>query len=106
MNLLELSSPAFTKVIAATVPASILALIVIVLQAALRHRLGPGWRFALWIPVLLRLLVPVFPESPLSIFNAPGWFHASNLPPRPNKAEPNDVISAKTDFVLPSIPPQ
>ncbi|MGN6386611.1 MAG: M56 family metallopeptidase [Verrucomicrobiota bacterium] len=37
-----------------------------------RH-LSPAWRFALWVVVLLRLLLPDFPSSPWSIFNAPHW---------------------------------
>ena len=43
------------------------------LQFALRKRLSAAWRFALWLPVLLRLLVPALPESSWSLFNARRW---------------------------------
>jgi hypothetical protein len=45
MNVLDLSSLAFAKVIEATIPASILAAIVFALQGVLRQRLSPGWYF-------------------------------------------------------------
>lgn len=48
--------------------ASVLALLVLFLQRALGARLNPRWRYALWLLVLLRLVLPVLPESALSLF--------------------------------------
>ena len=44
------------------------ALIVVILsiRLLLRRRLGPGWSFALWFLVLLRLSTPTLPTSPWS----------------------------------------
>ncbi len=48
--------------------ASILALLVVLLQKTLRSRLNPRWSYALWMVVLLRLALPNVPESPVSLF--------------------------------------
>jgi beta-lactamase regulating signal transducer with metallopeptidase domain len=40
---------------------------VIGLQVLLRHRVPARWRYALWLPVLLVLLTPAFPESQWSV---------------------------------------
>ena len=45
-----------------------LILVVIVLRALLLHRLPKALFFWLWMLALLRLLLPVFPASPLSVF--------------------------------------
>lgn len=43
-------------------------LVIIVLRALLLHRLPKTLFFWLWMVALLRLLLPVFPASPLSVF--------------------------------------
>lgn len=45
-----------------------LIMVVIVLRALLLHRLPKALFFWLWMLALLRLLLPVFPASPLSVF--------------------------------------
>ena len=49
--------------------ASLLALVVLVAQRLLGARLGGRGRFALWAVVVVRLLLPVLPESRFSVFN-------------------------------------
>ena len=39
---------------------------VLLIRYLLRRRLGPGWSFALWFLVLLRLSAPILPSSPWS----------------------------------------
>lgn len=58
----------FGWLLAASWQASVLALLVLALQALLRGRLNPRWRYALWLLVVLRLILPVLPESALSLF--------------------------------------
>src|SRR3954463_3587356 len=53
----------------ATWQASALALVVLIIQKLLGSRLGGRGRFALWAVVLIRLLLPVMPESRFSIYN-------------------------------------
>lgn len=58
----------FGWLLAASWQASVLALFVLVIQRMLGSRLNPRWRYALWLLVLLRLVLPVQPESALSLF--------------------------------------
>jgi beta-lactamase regulating signal transducer with metallopeptidase domain/ankyrin repeat protein len=59
---------AFGWVWEASWQASVLAGLVLFLQAAFRAKLNPRWRYALWLLVLVRLVLPVLPESALSLF--------------------------------------
>ena len=67
----------FDWLLAASLRASLLTLIVVTAQTLLRSRLPASWLYALWCPVLAVLLMPVFPASPWSAasishrFNAP-----------------------------------
>ena len=49
--------------------ASVLAVVVLLVQFMLRRHLSARWRHALWGIVLLRLIIPVTPPSPWSLFN-------------------------------------
>lgn len=53
----------------ATWQASLLVALVMVAQIVFRKWLSPAWRHALWALVVARLLLPVLPESPFSMFN-------------------------------------
>lgn len=60
----------FDWLLAASLRASVLTLAVLALQLVLHRHLSPRWRYALWLPVLLVLLIPVRPESRWSFENA------------------------------------
>lgn len=53
----------------ATWQASVLAIIVLAIQSILSRRIGGRGRYLLWSVVILRLLLPVLPQSSFSIFN-------------------------------------
>jgi beta-lactamase regulating signal transducer with metallopeptidase domain len=53
--------------LSASLRASLLTPVVILAQSLLRTRLSPSWRHALWLPVLVVLLTPTFPESRWSV---------------------------------------
>ena len=53
----------------ATWAATVLALLVLLVQRVFRHRLTPAWRYGLWLLVVARLALPIWPESPWSVFN-------------------------------------
>jgi beta-lactamase regulating signal transducer with metallopeptidase domain len=57
----------FDWLLTASARASLLSVVVIGLQVLLRHRVPARWRYALWLPVLLVLLTPAFPESQWSV---------------------------------------
>lgn len=63
--------------------ASVLVLIVILAQILLGKRLPPQWRHALWLLVVVRLLMPVTPSSPWSLFNY--W-----------NVKPSNILEAQT----------
>ena len=54
--------------------AAVLAGMVLLVQWLLRGRLSARWRYNLWLLVLLRLIVPVTPQSSLSVFNLSSRF--------------------------------
>jgi beta-lactamase regulating signal transducer with metallopeptidase domain len=58
----------FAWILEASWQASVLAALVLLLQWAFRGKLNPRWHHALWLLVVARLLLPVLPESALSIF--------------------------------------
>ena len=60
---------AFGWMVTVSLQASVLVVLVLAVQAVLGRWLSPRWRHALWFIVLVRLAVPVLPESPHSIFN-------------------------------------
>jgi beta-lactamase regulating signal transducer with metallopeptidase domain len=69
----QISGEAFDMVLRATWAATVLAIVVCGIQIVFGRRLSAGWRFGLWLLVIFRLLIPVFPSSAVSIFNAPHW---------------------------------
>ncbi|MGB0581241.1 MAG: M56 family metallopeptidase, partial [Limisphaerales bacterium] len=50
--------------------ASLLVLLVLAVQRTFRRWLTAEWRDAIWLLVVIRLCVPVLPESSFSVFNA------------------------------------
>ncbi|MDB6007019.1 MAG: hypothetical protein JWR15_4006, partial [Prosthecobacter sp.] len=59
--------PLFDWLLAASLRASLLTAATLFLQYALRHHLSARMRYALWLPVLVVLLMPVLPQSQWSI---------------------------------------
>jgi bla regulator protein BlaR1 len=49
--------------------ASVLIVLVLLAQWVFRRQLAPRWRYALWLLVLIRLALPIAPESSWSVFN-------------------------------------
>lgn len=49
--------------------ASLLAAMIFTLQRLFRNQLSPKWASALWLLLLVKLLLPVMPDSRFSIFN-------------------------------------
>lgn len=64
----------FTEVLLLSLMASVLALVILLLRALLRKGLRPGWVYVLWLPLLLRLVIPWSPESSFSLY---GWLPQS-----------------------------
>ncbi|WP_173185167.1 M56 family metallopeptidase [Paenibacillus alginolyticus] len=56
--------------------ASVLVVLIIVMQHMLRHRLKPRWHYLMWLLVIVRLVLPWGPESEFSIYNWIGYTDA------------------------------
>jgi len=52
-----------------TLKGSLLALVIMGLKFLLKDRVSPKWHYYIWGLLLIRLLVPVAPESVVSVFN-------------------------------------
>jgi len=71
--------------------ASVLIGLVLLAQWLLQKQLPPRWRYGLWLLVLIRLLLPVAPTTPFSIFNyanRPGLLAPKTAATPPSPAEP------------------
>ena len=77
--------------------ASIVILLVLAAQWALKRQLNPRWRHALWFLVVLRLALPATLESQISIFN---WLplHA-NLAPSSSMLFESSIAPASDSLV-------
>ncbi|WP_094699598.1 M56 family metallopeptidase [Brevibacillus laterosporus] len=60
----------FLWIVESSVGASAVALFVLLIKKLFTHRLSPRIHYALWLIVVIRLLVPAFPSSSISIFTA------------------------------------
>lgn len=69
--------------------ASILAGFILLIQFIFRKKLSPQWRYALWLLLLVRLVLPFEIESRLSVFN---WIEVENF---------NEEIIEKYDAQVP-----
>jgi bla regulator protein BlaR1 len=59
----------FKEVVYLGATASILILTILLTKKIFHKALSPKWHYYIWILLLVRLLVPVFPESSISIYN-------------------------------------
>ncbi|SCW65972.1 BlaR1 peptidase M56 [Paenibacillus tianmuensis] len=78
----------FGWVIRGSFMAGILVLLVLALQFLLKNKLEARWKYLIWLPVAIRLLLPWAPESSLSLYNvlslkavAPGIHQMTQDPP-------------------------
>ena len=78
------------------ISSSVLILMILLLRLLLRRRAAPGLIYALWLPVLLRLLLPFsLGESRVSVMNtlapSPAYIQPAVMPaPEPEQAETED----------------
>ena len=78
------------------ISSSVLILMILLLRLLLRRRAAPGLIYALWLPVLLRLLLPFsLGESRASVMNtlapSPAYIQPAVTPaPEPEQAETED----------------
>jgi beta-lactamase regulating signal transducer with metallopeptidase domain len=88
-TLATLGGGIFRWVLQTTWQAAVLAGLILAAQWLLRKRLSPSWRYGLWLLLAARLLMPVPPQSALSIFNL-----ARTAPPHSVAASPAPLAPA------------
>ncbi|WP_438350859.1 M56 family metallopeptidase [Paenibacillus sp. FA6] len=59
----------FDWVWSVSIMASVLVVLIVVMQQILQHRLKPRWLYLMWLLVIARLILPWGPESEFSIYN-------------------------------------
>ncbi|WP_068774024.1 M56 family metallopeptidase [Paenibacillus sp. FJAT-26967] len=59
----------FDWVIRASLMASVLVVLIVMIKWLLRNKLQPKWHYLLWLPVVIRLVLPWAPESSYSVYN-------------------------------------
>lgn len=59
----------FIQVVYISVTASILALIILLVKKVFNKTLTPRWHYYIWALLLVRLLIPYYPQSTFSIYN-------------------------------------
>lgn len=89
--------------------AAILVALILLVQWLFGRKLAPGWRYSLWLLVVIRLVLPVTPQSPVSVFNwistrAPAEAEASFRPGLGFDFASGDQVSPAKSNLLPSSP--
>ncbi|GEM_PF-1458901 len=71
----ELLQFLFKQVLWLSAMGSVLALLIFAVRRLIGRGLRPGWLYLLWLPLLLRLMLPWSPESPVSLYSwmPQGW---------------------------------
>lgn len=87
-EMLEVSMPLLWR---ATWQGTVVIAVVLLVHFTLGRRLPPAWRFALWGIVIIRLLTPVTPPSPTSLFN---------LVALPSRGDAEEVSAANQQAIL------
>lgn len=59
----------FNWVLYTSFVSSIIVVLVLLVRALLRNKLGHKWKYYLWFLVLIKLVVPYTPQSPISMLN-------------------------------------
>ncbi|WP_148136136.1 M56 family metallopeptidase [Candidatus Formimonas warabiya] len=92
----------FQAVFAASLSATVVGLVLLILKGVLKNRVNPKWHYLLWIVLVLKLLVPYGPESAVSLFNMmPSVTQDTDF--TPSDPESSQAIM-NTDQEMPQIP--
>lgn len=89
----------FQQVLILSGAASVAAVSILLLRLLIRDRLSPRWSYLLWSLLVIRLVLPVTPESPISIYN---WMPTISNERAQNKpSEIDDPIGFSEAAVMP-----
>ncbi len=81
--------------------ASVMVVLVLLVQWLLRRQLTPRWRHGLWVLVVLRLALPCSVHSPISLFS---WFESQSPAEAAPRAGDAASLGAKVPDSLAAVP--
>ena len=76
---------------------SLLTGIILLVRAILKHRMGANWYYLLWLLLIIKLLLPFAPESPISVFNIFSQLSIQNFSGNYFEAEMDEKTDRKLD---------
>lgn len=81
----------FMTVLMASAMGIVIAAMIWLVKLILKDKLSPRWSYLLWMLLIVRLVLPWSPESPLSVFN---WLSLSSFQENSNNSfTPSSVLS-------------
>jgi len=92
----SLLESAFAWALQTSLAALVLVGLILLLLALFSKVLTPRWRYALWLLVVARLLLPAVPSSRLSVFNVGSFSLAAKPGFIPNQASVSPITPART----------
>ncbi len=103
--------PFFDWLAQTTLIASVVICLILLIQRILGAKLGPRWSHALWLVLLMRMVLPWAPSSPLSLSNLiPSWDRPIQSQQSPGTVEVQETSlptqTAETPEVTPGPEPQ
>ena len=87
----------FTWIVQASWQAGIAVVLVVAAQTALRNYLTPRWRYALWLPVLIALLMPTFTVQITTLAKPTASFESTHI--EEAAVSPQEYLSWATALV-------
>ncbi len=107
MNLTAVSSALLGWLWRATWEASVMTILVLIVQTLFKKRLTAGWRYALWGLVIVRLTLPTTIPAPWSAFNLLAvQARPANEAPSRNLVSPAPAVSAPSSVLAPASVPE
>lgn len=94
--------PFFDWLLHSTLQISIIICLILLVQVVLRNRLSARWHYALWLILIIRMVMPIAPQSRFSIFNfttpqskteAPGYALSESMVTPPEPIEDSSTAS-------------
>lgn len=76
---------------------SLLTGIILLVRAIFKHRMGANWHYLLWLLLIVKLLLPFAPESPISVFNIFSQLIIQNFAGNYFEAQTDDKTDRKLD---------
>ncbi len=95
----------FHFVLTASLYATIVGLVIILIKGLLKNRLSAKWHYLIWMVLVLKLLIPFGPESAVSLFNTVPEMPQQSISEIADQMEQRYEASLAAENPLPYLPP-